>query len=260
MWVYCCLQPHTRRENLIPLQMAVSHHVVAGIWTQDLWKSSQCSNHWAISPAPKLSFFLIVQIKWLQRALRMVLKCGVTTDIFWLNEWLLQVSQGVGSVCPAKISLLCLRGSSPTPASGTGSAMLCSQLGSYQCWASFPASGPSAVPVTAGWPTTAAWHPQDHGGQAGWVPRPAAGLREEEHRPHSHHFRPAQPGKGLAEGIPRTGPSRGPLTEMSCTPPKGGPLPFSWLPISERSELSSVLWNKSLVCQTLRVAQSDYSL
>jgi hypothetical protein len=26
-----------------PLQMVVSHHVVAGNWTQDLWKSSQCS-------------------------------------------------------------------------------------------------------------------------------------------------------------------------------------------------------------------------
>jgi hypothetical protein len=27
----------------IPLQMVMSHHVVAGTWTQDLWKSSQCS-------------------------------------------------------------------------------------------------------------------------------------------------------------------------------------------------------------------------
>ena len=33
---------HTRRGHLIPLQMLVNHHVVAGIWTQDLWKSSQC--------------------------------------------------------------------------------------------------------------------------------------------------------------------------------------------------------------------------
>jgi hypothetical protein len=30
--------------------MAVSHHVVAGNWIQNLWKSSL--NHWAISPAP----------------------------------------------------------------------------------------------------------------------------------------------------------------------------------------------------------------
>jgi hypothetical protein len=26
-----------------PLQMVVNHHVIAGNWTQDLWKSSQCS-------------------------------------------------------------------------------------------------------------------------------------------------------------------------------------------------------------------------
>jgi hypothetical protein len=34
---------HSRRGHQIPLQMVVSCHVVAGIWTQDLWKSSQCS-------------------------------------------------------------------------------------------------------------------------------------------------------------------------------------------------------------------------
>jgi hypothetical protein len=34
---------HTRSGHQIPLQMVVSHHVVAGNWTQDLWKSSQCS-------------------------------------------------------------------------------------------------------------------------------------------------------------------------------------------------------------------------
>jgi hypothetical protein len=34
---------HTRRGHRIPLQMVVSHHVVAGNWTQNLWKSSQCS-------------------------------------------------------------------------------------------------------------------------------------------------------------------------------------------------------------------------
>jgi hypothetical protein len=32
-----------RRVHQIPLQMVVSHHVVTGNWTQDLWKSSQCS-------------------------------------------------------------------------------------------------------------------------------------------------------------------------------------------------------------------------
>jgi hypothetical protein len=34
----------TRRGRQISLRVVVSHHVVAGIWTQDLWKSSQCSH------------------------------------------------------------------------------------------------------------------------------------------------------------------------------------------------------------------------
>jgi hypothetical protein len=34
---------HTIRGHRIPLQMVVSHHVVAGNRIQDLWKSSQCS-------------------------------------------------------------------------------------------------------------------------------------------------------------------------------------------------------------------------
>ena len=33
---------HTRRGSHILLRMVVSDHVVAGIWTQGLWKSSQC--------------------------------------------------------------------------------------------------------------------------------------------------------------------------------------------------------------------------
>jgi hypothetical protein len=49
---------HTRRGHQIPLQMVVSHHVVAGNWTQDLWKSSSALNHWANFPAP-LSWFLL---------------------------------------------------------------------------------------------------------------------------------------------------------------------------------------------------------
>jgi hypothetical protein len=45
MYTTFCLHVwlHARRRHQIPLQMVVSHHVVAGIWTQDLWKSSQCS-------------------------------------------------------------------------------------------------------------------------------------------------------------------------------------------------------------------------
>jgi hypothetical protein len=34
---------HTRRGHQIQLQMVVSHHVVAGNWTQDLWKTSAVS-------------------------------------------------------------------------------------------------------------------------------------------------------------------------------------------------------------------------
>jgi hypothetical protein len=30
---------YTRRKHQVPLQMVVSHYVVAGNWTQDLWKS-----------------------------------------------------------------------------------------------------------------------------------------------------------------------------------------------------------------------------
>jgi hypothetical protein len=33
----------TRRGHGIPLQMVVSHHMVAGNWTQDLWKSNHYS-------------------------------------------------------------------------------------------------------------------------------------------------------------------------------------------------------------------------
>jgi hypothetical protein len=40
---------HTRRGHQISLQMVVSHHVVAGIWTQDLWKKVSALNRWAIS-------------------------------------------------------------------------------------------------------------------------------------------------------------------------------------------------------------------
>jgi hypothetical protein len=35
----------TKRGHWIPIQMVVSHHVVAENSTQDLWKNSQCSYH-----------------------------------------------------------------------------------------------------------------------------------------------------------------------------------------------------------------------
>jgi hypothetical protein len=59
---------HTRRRCPISLPMVVvSHHVVAGIWTQDLWKNSQCSyllNHLS-NPFPSvLSRVSIVKTQW----------------------------------------------------------------------------------------------------------------------------------------------------------------------------------------------------
>jgi hypothetical protein len=40
MWIHCsCLQ----KGHWIPRQMVEGNHVVAGNWTQNLWKSSQCS-------------------------------------------------------------------------------------------------------------------------------------------------------------------------------------------------------------------------
>ena len=42
LWEYIIVFRHTRRGHQIRLQMFVSHHVVAGNWTKDLWKSSQC--------------------------------------------------------------------------------------------------------------------------------------------------------------------------------------------------------------------------
>lgn len=91
------------------------------------------------------------------------------------------------------------------------------------------------------------------------MPRPAAGLREEEHRPLSHHIRSAQPGKGLAERVPRTGPSRVPLTKMSCTPPKGGPLLFSWLPFLKGVSYHRCCEIKVWCAKCLVFAPSDYS-
>jgi hypothetical protein len=44
IWKYTvAVLRHTRRGHQISLRMVVSLHVVAGIWTQDLWKCSQCS-------------------------------------------------------------------------------------------------------------------------------------------------------------------------------------------------------------------------
>ena len=44
---------HTRRGCQILLRMVVSHHVVSGIWTHNLWKSSQCSYPLSHLSSPK---------------------------------------------------------------------------------------------------------------------------------------------------------------------------------------------------------------
>ena len=59
VWVLCLhVWLYARRGHQIPLWMVMSHHVGAGNWTQDPWKSSQCS--WLLSyslpPPLPLSF------------------------------------------------------------------------------------------------------------------------------------------------------------------------------------------------------------
>jgi hypothetical protein len=49
---------HSRRGRQILLGMVVSHHVVAGIWAQDLRRAVCALNLWAISPAPKQHFVI----------------------------------------------------------------------------------------------------------------------------------------------------------------------------------------------------------
>jgi hypothetical protein len=63
IYIYICkytvaVLRYSRRGHQISLQMVVSHHVVAGIWTLDLLgRAVGALNHWAISSAPSVSFF-----------------------------------------------------------------------------------------------------------------------------------------------------------------------------------------------------------
>ena len=43
LFIWVAVFRHTRRGHWIPLQMFVSYHATTENWTQDLWKSSQCS-------------------------------------------------------------------------------------------------------------------------------------------------------------------------------------------------------------------------
>jgi hypothetical protein len=58
----CAVFRHTKRVHHIPLQMVMSHHVVAGNWTQDLRKSSQCS--WLLSHLSSLPTPLFYPLLW----------------------------------------------------------------------------------------------------------------------------------------------------------------------------------------------------
>jgi hypothetical protein len=55
---------HPRRRHQISLGRVVSHHMVAGIWTQDLRKSSQCS--WALShlSSPQHTILFVCLFGW----------------------------------------------------------------------------------------------------------------------------------------------------------------------------------------------------
>jgi hypothetical protein len=63
--VFClhiCL--HVRRGHQISLQMVVSHHVIAGNQTQNLWKSSQCSQPLSHLSSPKVLHFIQPGVTW----------------------------------------------------------------------------------------------------------------------------------------------------------------------------------------------------
>ena len=62
MYMHCRSLRHTRRGHRIPLQMIVSHHEVAGNWTQDLWKMEDQPVLLTTEPSlqPPLSCFKII--------------------------------------------------------------------------------------------------------------------------------------------------------------------------------------------------------
>jgi hypothetical protein len=53
---------HTREESQILLRMVVSHHVVAGICTKDLWKSSRVLLPAEQSHQPCLTVFKLTKL------------------------------------------------------------------------------------------------------------------------------------------------------------------------------------------------------
>ena len=59
----------TRRGRQISLWVVVSHHVVAGIWTQDLWKSSQCSYPLSHLTSPRQKFKSAISLEFPETAI-----------------------------------------------------------------------------------------------------------------------------------------------------------------------------------------------
>ena len=88
-----CIWVHwscARRGHQIPLQMAVSHHVVAGNWTRDLWKESQCSqplSHLS-SPAPPFlsNSSMVTPLDWKDDLGALLVKMRTDRKVF-LSSW-----------------------------------------------------------------------------------------------------------------------------------------------------------------------------
>jgi hypothetical protein len=82
---------HTRRGRQISLQMVVSHHVVAGIWTLDLWKNSRVLL--PTEPSHQPLRFLYFSRCWqlcvgVRKAAEMMsLILGLLTFFFWFGLW-----------------------------------------------------------------------------------------------------------------------------------------------------------------------------
>jgi hypothetical protein len=43
IWVHCHSLPAHQKRTSDPMTDGLNHHVVAGTWTEDSWKSTQCS-------------------------------------------------------------------------------------------------------------------------------------------------------------------------------------------------------------------------
>ena len=93
---------HTRRGRQISLQMVVSHHVVAGIWTQDLWRSSQCSYPLSHLASPSCAFFR-AQVWW-----GLLLEAMGSSHLHWNRSAMLLLKS---QVCPMDCCLLTSLGS-----------------------------------------------------------------------------------------------------------------------------------------------------